>query len=65
MTCDRCHQPIRGGYWVVPAPSGSGIVWVCRACCKAPRYPTPHEPTNDETRKLFEQVRMMLNAPSN
>lgn len=63
MTCDRCNHHITGGYWVVPAEHG--VQRVCRACCAPPRHPEPHEPTVEDTRRLYAQVRRMLNAPNN
>lgn len=73
MQCDRCHRPLRGGYWVLPAPStgsgqapsGTGVIHVCRACCAAPRYPEPHAPTVEETRRLYAEAVRMLKAPNN
>ena len=65
MTCDRCHRPIAGGYWVYPTSPGPGVVPVCRACVAPPRYPTPREPTTEETRALYGDVLKILKAENN
>lgn len=65
MTCDRCSGPITGGYWIYPAPDGPGVVVICRACVAAPRYPVPHEPSEEATRRMYEVVKWMMKAPNN